>query len=146
MTHQTIYPVKSLRGTLRVPGDKSISHRALILSGISDGQARVQGLLDSEDVQRTAAIMAALGVQIQQVGAQRAAPLQIIGCGLRGLKAPSEPLYCGNSGTTLRLITGLLAGQSFASRLTGDESLDRRPMGTRHRSASGNGGEAYRNA
>ncbi len=125
MSSQTIHPVKQLRGTLRVPGDKSISHRALILSGISDGQARVQGLLDSEDVGRTAAIMEALGVPIQRDDNG----LTITGVGLHGLKESNAPLYCGNSGTTLRLISGLLAGQVFASRLTGDESLDQRPMG-----------------
>lgn len=125
MTTQVIHPVKQLRGTIRVPGDKSISHRALILSGISEGEACVRGLLDSEDVGRTAAIMTALGVSIDRSEDN----LSIKGCGLNGLREPKEALYCGNSGTTLRLVTGLLAGQEFTSSLTGDESLDRRPMG-----------------
>lgn len=124
MSQQTIQPVKQLRGTLRVPGDKSISHRALMLLGISEGTAQIRGLLNSEDVGRTAANMAALGAGIQQGGEI----VSVTGQGLHGLHPATKPLYCGNSGTTLRIMTGLLAGQTFDSSLSGDASLDRRPM------------------
>lgn len=125
MSDKIIHPIKSLHGTVEVPGDKSISHRALILSGIAEGVAHVTGLLDSEDVGRTRAIMEQLGVGIEVEGDA----LMIHGVGLHGLRASRQPLYCGNSGTTLRLMSGLLAGQAFSSSLTGDASLDQRPMG-----------------
>ena len=125
MGQETIQPIKSLQGTVVVPGDKSISHRALILAGIAEGQTRIRGLLASEDVGRTRAIMEQLGVSIAEDGQD----LVVTGVGLHGLKGAAEPLYCGNSGTTLRLMTGLLAGKKFSSRLTGDASLSKRPMG-----------------
>lgn len=125
MSSQIIHPIQSLRGTLRVPSDKSISHRALILGALCEGTVTIQNLLDSEDVGRTKSILKQLGLSIDEEGGQ----LKFEGLSLYGLKAPRERLYCGNSGTTLRLMTGLLAGQSFHTELTGDTSLNRRPMG-----------------
>jgi len=114
-----------LRGSLRVPGDKSISHRALMLAAIAEGTSRVRGFLEGEDTRATARILQQLGVRIE-------APeegLRIVhGVGLHGLRGRSEPLDCGNAGTGMRLLAGLLAGQDFPSTLTGDESLSRRPM------------------
>ena len=116
-----------LRATLRVPPDKSISHRALILNGIAEGEARVENLLDSDDVRSTAACMAALGVEIDwPVGSTEA---RIRGGGLHGLYESEDALDCGNSGTTMRLLTGLLAAHPLFSVLNGDDSLRRRPMG-----------------
>ena len=110
-----------LFGEIRVPGDKSISHRALMLNAIADGVARVSNLSPGADVASTATCLAQLGVTIE-AGLVR-------GVGRSGLREPSGPLDCGNSGTTMRLLAGILAGQRFSSTLTGDNSLSRRPMG-----------------
>lgn len=114
----------SIRDTVRVPGDKSISHRSLILAALSDGASRVGGLLRSADVDSTASVLAALGVVIEPDGEF----VVVHGRGLRGLLVPKGPLYCGNSGTTARLMSGVLAAHAFDSTLTGDASLSRRPM------------------
>ncbi|HLQ62941.1 MAG TPA: 3-phosphoshikimate 1-carboxyvinyltransferase [Candidatus Acidoferrales bacterium] len=111
---------RRLRGRLRVPGDKSISHRALILNAIADGEARLTGLSAGEDVGSTTACLRALGVHLQDDTVQ--------GVGLHGLKPAPAALDCGNSGTTMRLLAGVLAGQPFESVLVGDASLSRRPM------------------
>ena len=111
---------RPLRGTIRIPGDKSVSHRALIFNAIANGQATVTGLLDSEDVRATADCLAQLGVSI--------AGGRVVGRG-GTLNPPGQTLNCGNSGTTMRLLLGVLAGQDFDARLTGDGSLQRRPMG-----------------
>jgi 3-phosphoshikimate 1-carboxyvinyltransferase len=112
-------------GTIDVPGDKSISHRAVILSAIADGTSTIDNLLPSEDVACTLDIMRALGVPIEEVSE---ICVRIGGVGLHGLKAPATTLWCGNSGTCMRLLAGLLAGQPFTSVLDGDSSLRRRPM------------------
>jgi len=109
-----------LEGDVRLPGDKSISHRALILGSLANGWSRIRGLSDGADVQSTAACMRALGVEIEKTS--------LLGVGLDGLSAADAPLDCGNSGTTMRLLAGLLAAQNFVSELRGDESLTRRPM------------------
>ena len=114
-----------LRGRLRVPGDKSISHRSVMLGSLAEGITQVTGFLEGEDSLATLAAFRAMGVEI--VGPDQGA-LQIHGVGLRGLKAPLKPLYLGNSGTSMRLLSGLLAGQNFDTELSGDESLSRRPM------------------
>ena len=111
-------------GTVRVPGDKSISHRALMLGALATGRSRVRGILESADVHSTAAVLRALGVAVPSLGAA----FELEGRGLRGLRASAEPLDCGNSGTTTRLMAGVCAGQTFASRFVGDASLSRRPM------------------
>jgi len=114
-----------VRGEITVPGDKSISHRALLLGGIATGRTEVAGFLESEDCLATLNAMRAMGVAIE-----RPAPAQLIvhGAGLAGLRAPAAPLDMGNAGTAMRLAMGLLAGQAFDSVLVGDASLSRRPM------------------
>ena len=116
----TVRPPARLRGVVEVPGDKSISHRALILNAVAAGPARIQNLAGGEDVASTARCLRALGVRVTDQGVE--------GVGLHGLHPPHGPLDCGNSGTTMRLLAGLLAGQPFESTLVGDESLSRRPM------------------
>jgi 3-phosphoshikimate 1-carboxyvinyltransferase len=116
----TVRNTRRLTGEIRVPGDKSISHRALMLCSIATGESHVRGLSPGGDVQSTAACMRALGARIEGS--------RIGGVGMSGLTAPHRPLDCGNSGTTMRLLAGLLAGQPFESELVGDESLSRRPM------------------
>lgn len=113
-----------LRGRLRVPGDKSISHRALMLGAIAEGETRIRSLLASRDIEATRRCLEALGVGFKE----RDGNMVVHGVGLDGLRGPAGTLDCGNSGTTMRLMAGILAGQRFASRLTGDESLSRRPM------------------
>ena len=120
-----VNPAQFRDGTATVPGDKSISHRALMLGSIAQGRTEVQGFLAGEDCLATAAAMRALGVGITQSGTD----LVIEGAGLNGLRAPSAPLDLGNSGTAMRLMAGLLAGQRFDTVLTGDASLSTRPMG-----------------
>ena len=120
-----LQPATRVSGVVAVPGDKSISHRALMLSGIADGDSRVSGFLASEDCLATLAAMRALGVRIDQSAATE---VTVHGVGLRGLQAPGSPLDMGNAGTAMRLFMGLLSGQSFSSRLIGDESLMKRPM------------------
>lgn len=120
-----VNPGGKLTGELRVPGDKSISHRAIILGSLANGITRVSGFLQGEDALNTLAAFRAMGVTI--VGPEDG-ELVIYGAGMHGLKAPQEPLYMGNSGTAMRLLTGLLAAQDFSSTLTGDASLSARPM------------------
>ncbi len=110
-----------------MPGDKSISHRSLLLNAIADGTATIERILDSEDVRSTAACLRALGAGIDWADGSDTAVVH--GSGLHGLVESSDVLDCGNSGTTMRLISGLLAGQPFLSVLTGDASLRTRPMG-----------------
>jgi 3-phosphoshikimate 1-carboxyvinyltransferase len=117
---------KRIRATITVPGDKSISHRSLILNGIARGPAQVTGILDSDDVRATAACMAALGVDIDWPADSTEAI--VTGGGLHGLYEADDVLDCGNSGTSMRLLTGLLAANPLLSILTGDESLRSRPM------------------
>ncbi|MDX1489129.1 MAG: 3-phosphoshikimate 1-carboxyvinyltransferase, partial [Acidiferrobacterales bacterium] len=115
----------SLNGRLRVPGDKSISHRSVIVSSLAEGTSRVSGLLEGEDVLATIAAFRAMGVEIS--GPQDGC-LRIEGVGLRGLHEPRGPLDLGNSGTAMRLLAGVLAAQPFDTTLTGDASLRQRPM------------------
>ncbi len=124
MASLTVHPAARLRGTLTVPGDKSISHRALMLGAIAQGPTTITGCLDAEDCRATQAAFATMGVPIDWRGDQ----VRIKGRGLHGLSAPSGPIDCGNSGTTMRLLLGILAGQSFPVTLTGDASLVKRPM------------------
>jgi 3-phosphoshikimate 1-carboxyvinyltransferase len=118
-------PVAGIRGRLAVPGDKSISHRALMLSGIATGPSEIRGFLASEDCLASLAAMRALGVPIEQPAATH---VRVQGVGLHGLRAASRALDMGNAGTAMRLFTGLLAAQSFDSELVGDASLMKRPM------------------
>ncbi len=116
---------RALHGELVVPGDKSVSHRAIMLGAIADGVTRIHGFLEGEDTRATAAIFRQLGVRID---APSDGVRIVHGVGLHGLRGSSEPLDCGNAGTAMRLLTGLLAGQSFDSTLVGDASLSKRPM------------------
>lgn len=113
-----------LRGELRVPGDKSISHRAVMLASLAEGTSRIRGFLPSADCLSTIAAFRAMGVGILT----REDSVVVHGSGLFGLKRPLSSIDCGNSGTTMRLLSGILAGQRFASTLTGDRSLSSRPM------------------
>ncbi|NND45172.1 MAG: 3-phosphoshikimate 1-carboxyvinyltransferase, partial [Xanthomonadales bacterium] len=115
---------QALRGSLRPPGDKSISHRSLILGALAEGETRIGGLLGSADVRATASAVQQLGARIEHPGGQTT----VRGLGKRGLREPGSALDMGNSGTAMRLLTGVLAAQAFRSTLTGDASLSRRPM------------------
>lgn len=110
--------------TVHVPGDKSISHRALMLAALATGRSHLRGLLQSADVHSTAGALRSLGADITPLTDH----VEVAGRGLRGLTAPADPLDCGNSGTTTRLLAGIVAGHPFAARFTGDASLSRRPM------------------
>ncbi|HET7269180.1 MAG TPA: 3-phosphoshikimate 1-carboxyvinyltransferase [Oleiagrimonas sp.] len=115
----------ALQGALTVPGDKSVSHRAVMLAALAEGTSHIRGFLEGEDTRATAHVMQQLGVRIDTPAAGERI---VHGVGLHGLKAADGPLDCGNSGTGMRLLAGLLAGQTFDSVLTGDASLSRRPM------------------
>ena len=121
----SVQPGGQVAGSIRVAGDKSISHRSIILASIANGITRVTGFLEGEDALNTVAAFREMGVTI--VGPENG-ELTIYGVGKNGLRAPRKPLYMGNSGTAMRLLAGLLAAQSFDSELTGDESLMERPM------------------
>ena len=120
----TITSPSSFSGETDIPGDKSISHRAVMVSSISKGRAKVSGFLKSEDCMRTVTCFKSMGIDIDETPSG----LIVEGRGLAGLKPPSDILYVGNSGTTIRLLLGILAGQPFKATLTGDESIGRRPM------------------
>ena len=123
--HFLVNPTSLESGTVSVPGDKSVSHRAVMLGSIADGRTRVSGFLAGEDCLATMAAFQAMGVVIDRPSESE---LVIEGRGLHGLEAPSHALDLGNSGTAMRLMGGLLSGQAFPSVLTGDESLSSRPM------------------
>lgn len=125
MTHWRSHPASGLRGTVRVPGDKSISHRAIMLAALAEGSSRIDGFLEGEDTRATAAAFERMGVVIETPSPSRRI---VHGRGLHGLSAPTGSIDCGNSGTGMRLLAGLLAGQGFDSTLIGDASLSRRPM------------------
>ncbi len=114
-----------LLGTIAIPGDKSISHRAIMLAAIADGVSRIEGFLEGEDTRATAAVFAQLGVRIE---APESGVRIVHGVGIEGLQAADTPLDCGNAGTAMRLLAGVLAGQRFGSVLVGDASLSKRPM------------------
>jgi 3-phosphoshikimate 1-carboxyvinyltransferase len=126
MSQMRIRPSGPLRGHIRVPGDKSISHRALILGAIADGASRIENYLPAADCRATLGAIRAIGVEVEEVSGTS---LVIHGRGLRGLQEPSDLVDCVRSGTTMRLLAGLLAGQPFLSVLGGESQLRRRPMG-----------------
>ena len=115
----------TLSGSIKVPGDKSISHRSIMLGSISNGITKVSGFLEGEDSLATLNAFKSMGVKIERNGSN----VVINGVGMHGLKAATSPLNLGNSGTSMRLMSGLLSAQSFDSELCGDESLSKRPMG-----------------
>ena len=114
-----------LRGEVRVPGDKSISHRAIMLAALAEGRSRIRGFLEGEDTRATARAFAQMGVRID---APAPSERVVHGVGLHGLRPPAGPIDCGNAGTGMRLLAGLLAGQGFDTTLVGDASLSKRPM------------------
>ena len=120
-----VEPGGVLAGSLRVPGDKSISHRSIMLGSVAEGVTEISGFLEGEDTLATMNALRAMGVRIDGPAQGK---VQVHGAGLRGLKVPKKVLDCGNSGTSMRLLCGLLAGQSFNCELTGDDSLRQRPM------------------
>jgi 3-phosphoshikimate 1-carboxyvinyltransferase len=120
-----VRPSAGIQGDIRVPGDKSISHRALLFLAIAQGGGRVTGLLEAEDCLGTLGALRALGARIERLGA---GDYRVEGPGETGFRSPDSPLDLGNSGTGMRLLAGLLAGQGVTATLTGDESLCRRPM------------------
>ncbi|MEJ6952173.1 3-phosphoshikimate 1-carboxyvinyltransferase [Natronospora cellulosivora (SeqCode)] len=115
----------SVKGKIKIPGDKSISHRSLIFSAIAEGKSTIHGMLESEDCLNTKKAFQAMGVDIQKADK---GTYHVEGVGLHGLKAADNVIDCGNSGTTMRLLSGLLAAQDFLTVLTGDSSLRKRPM------------------
>ena len=115
---------KGLRGSLRVPGDKSISHRSIIFGSLAKGVTKVHDILRGEDVLSTMQVFREMGVQIEDKGDL----VEIHGCGFDGLQEPQHPLDMGNSGTSMRLIAGVLAGHNFSAQMVGDDSLSKRPM------------------
>lgn len=118
-------PAGAVRGVLAIPGDKSISHRALMLAALADGRSHIRGFLEGDDTRATATVLGQLGVLIEiPAPGERV----VHGAGLRGLRGCTESLDCGNAGTGMRLLAGLMAGQAFDSVLVGDASLSRRPM------------------
>ncbi|WP_406235725.1 3-phosphoshikimate 1-carboxyvinyltransferase [Isoptericola jiangsuensis] len=114
-----------LQGSLTIPGDKSVSHRSVMFAALADGTSHIEGFLEGEDTRATARIFSQLGVRIETPSASQRV---VHGVGIDGLQAPSAPLDCGNAGTGMRLLAGLLAGQTFDCTLVGDESLSGRPM------------------
>jgi 3-phosphoshikimate 1-carboxyvinyltransferase len=119
-----VEPAVSLRGDLAVPGDKSVSHRALLLAGIAEGDSEIRGFGRSADTLSTAAAVATLGAGVEDAGDV----VRVRGAGLHGLRPPGVPIDCGNAGTLMRLLPGILAGHEGAFELVGDESLSRRPL------------------
>ncbi|HUQ92320.1 MAG TPA: 3-phosphoshikimate 1-carboxyvinyltransferase [Bryobacteraceae bacterium] len=122
---ETIQPASSLQGTVRLPGDKSISHRYGMLASIAEGVSTIRNYSSGADCQSTLSCMRSLGVKIEKDDSN----VTIHGVGIDGLTAPANALDAGNSGSTIRMLSGILAGQKFDSTLIGDESLTRRPMG-----------------
>jgi 3-phosphoshikimate 1-carboxyvinyltransferase len=125
MADLRIQPSSGIRGELALPGDKSISHRSVLFAAIADGDTHISGFLTGEDTQNTAKAMQTMGIAIEGLGTER---LVVHGKGLDGLCEPGSVLDLGNSGTGMRLLAGLLAGQDFFSILTGDQYLRKRPM------------------
>lgn len=119
-----IKPISRIRENITIPGDKSISHRAIMLSSIAEGESNIFNFLMAEDCLNTIECFRQMGVSIDITDEK----VNVKGVGLRGLKKPSKRLHVGNSGTTIRLISGILAGQNFQCEITGDKSIEKRPM------------------
>src|SRR5688572_28255057 len=125
----TVRPTPRVRGHVRPPGDKSISHRYALLSALADGTSSIRGYSTGGDCRSTLDCLRALGVEIEEVGrVPEGLSLRVKGRGLGGLRAPVSPLDAGNSGSTMRMLAGVLTAHPFQSTMTGDESLTRRPM------------------
>ena len=120
-----VEPAAAISGHIAVPGDKSLSHRAVLLAAVGEGETRIAGFGRSEDTEATIKAVRDLGVRVYEADPET---LRVFGAGLRGLSTPKRPIDCGNAGTLMRLLPGLLAGQEGRFELTGDESLRSRPM------------------
>src|SRR2546430_1107600 len=125
MPAATIAPARRVEGRLRVPGDKSISHRYALLAALAKGRSRLTGYAPGADCQSTLTCLSSLGVE---TAASPGGVVTLMGRRTVGFRSPAGPLDAGNSGTTMRMLAGLLAGQPFASSVIGDRSLSRRPM------------------
>ena len=123
MKSEKIEPKGCLKGEINVPGDKSISHRILMLASLAEGESTIQGLSRGQDVKHTMDILGSLGAQLSEIGSD---DLHVQG---GELKEPTRNLYVGNSGTSIRLMSGMLAGLPFSTTLDGDKSIRKRPMG-----------------
>src|SRR5689334_8670240 len=121
----TVTPARRVRGRLRVPGDKSIAHRYAILAALAEGRSTLSNFAPGADCRSTLACLAGLGVAIEE---NPSGTVTLLGRGFGQLRSPTGPLDAGNSGTTMRLLAGVLAGQRFSTTLVGDASLSRRPM------------------
>lgn len=121
---EIVQPAKTLSGAIRLPGDKSISHRWAMIAALAEGKTTIHGYSTGEDCHSTLGILTRLGIEVEDKGSE----VSIVGKGLDGLRAPSEPLDAGNSGSTIRMMSGILAAQPFTSHIHGDESLSKRPM------------------
>ncbi|MFA7329415.1 MAG: 3-phosphoshikimate 1-carboxyvinyltransferase [Candidatus Ratteibacteria bacterium] len=124
MSDLIIKPARCLKGEINLPGDKSISHRALLISGLAEGVSLIDGLQDGEDCRSTLRALLSLGVEVKKEGTR----VSVDGRGPTGFREVRQGIDCGNSGTTMRLLSGIAAGLPFATRLTGDDSLRNRPM------------------
>src|SRR5215469_3292907 len=122
--HKTISPASALKGAITLPGDKSISHRYAMISAIAEGKSTIRNYSTGADCHSTLGCVRALGIEVEGSGTEFA----VHGRGMRGLKAPAGDLDAGNSGSTIRMLSGILAAQPFTSRIFGDESLSKRPM------------------
>ena len=118
-----IEPAASVEGAIAVPGVKGISQRAVLLGAVADGESEIRGFGPAADTEAAISVVRQLGVEVDDVGET----MRVRGAGLRGLRESEDPLDCGNAGTVLRLVSGILAGQEGRFVLTGDESLSRRP-------------------
>src|SRR6201998_2327392 len=124
MKTETIHPVKALSGPLELPGDKSISHRYAMLAALADGVSELRNFAAAQDCHSTLGCIKSLGADVKL----ESSTVHITGHGLRGLKSSWRPLDAENSGTTIRLLSGILSGQTFSTKITGDSSLQKRPM------------------
>ena len=127
--HVTVYPAARVRGIIHVPGDKSISHRYALLAALADGRTTLTNYAPGQDCASTLRCLAALGIAVEPLPSNGEGPrVALEGCGLLGLRAPVDSLDCGNSGTTMRMLAGVVAAHPFVATLMGDRSLSRRPM------------------
>ncbi len=124
MMNQQFQKINCVKGTLSFPGDKSISHRALLISSLAKGNSEIKNLSHSDDIKSTMNCLTSLGIKIEH----SADKITVFGNGYKGYKPSSESVYAGNSGTTARLLAGILVAQNFESVITGDQSLSLRPM------------------
>jgi len=124
VSKQVIHPAKALSGSVQMPGDKSISHRYAMLAALAEGTSELRNFAAAADCHSTLACMKALGAGVKVDGTT----IRVTGCGVRGLKSSWRALDAGNSGTTIRLLSGILAGQDFKTTISGDDSLQKRPM------------------